>query len=127
MKQYTYKYQGGSAAEWNPMLPTYKVELGKDSDGKEWLCLISPTNMMKHLVWNVDFDTADEYWVKRQPEWEGCEDAEEHSSPFLRPEVVYCDYPRWAEMHRIKYHRKTVEYKDINKTITEFVERFGIK
>ena len=126
MKRYTYKQDGSSSTNGNPMLPNYRVELGKDANGKEWLCHISPTGQLKHLVWNVDFDTTDEYWVKKQPEWEGCEDAEEYSSPFLRPEAVYCEYPRWAEMHKKVYHRKTVEYKDIHKMITEFVEENGI-
>lgn len=124
MKEFEYKQYGTESANCNPPLPQYLVELGMDGSGKMWLCKITPANTLRHLQWHVDFDTNDEYKVKADPEWE-TDESYDYSSPFLRPEVVYAR--NYAEMNRIRYHRKTVEYIDIRKTISEFVEMNGIK
>ena len=126
MKQYEYKQHEASGSGWNPMIPGFLVELGKDDNGKEWLCKISPTNMQTHLMWNVDFDTKDEGWVKVQPEWETDDNEPETlTSPFLRPEVIY-SMDSYGRMCRERYHRKTVEYINIKKTIDSFVQEHGI-
>ena len=81
---------------------------------------------MTHIMWNIDFDTDDEYWVKKDPDWyTDDDDPETHSSPFLRPEVVYGE--DYLGMAKKRYHRKTVEYKDINRTVNEFVDSHGIR
>lgn len=127
MRKYEYKQDGASGTGWNPMIPGFIVELGKDGDGKEWLCKIHPTNQMTHMVWTVDFDTNDKYWVDKDPAWEtDNNDPEEYSSPFLRPEVVYAKFERYAEMNRLRYSRKIVEYNEIKKTIDEFVQAHDI-
>lgn len=128
MRMYEYKQSGSSGVGWNPMIPGYLVELGQDKDGKEWLCKITPVNHLTHLVWNVDFDTNDEYFVERDPSWyTDDDDPEQFSSPFLRPEVLYAIDEKYTEMNRIRYHRKTVEYIDIKKTIDAFVQAHGIE
>ena len=125
MKRFKYQPNGSSATGNNPALPSYMVELGKDAGGREWLCKVSPTGTSRHLMWNVDFDTNEEYMVKADPSWDV--GSEELSSPFLRPEVVYGDINKWDEMNRERYHRKTVEYKDIGKTIAGFVNGHSIE
>lgn len=118
-----YKVCGYQGANGCPMLPRWKVEMGKGTDGKEWMCEITPTSELTHLMWNVDFDTTDEYMA------EGIETDDPQydpwSTPFLRTEVLYAkDYHAAAVKY---YHRKKVEYKDIKNTIKQFAKEKGIE
>lgn len=127
MENYEYKQVGGCGVNRNPKIPGFMVVLGKDADGKEWLCSIQATDHLTHLRWNVDFDTNDEYEVPVDPEWLYDEDGARKtwSSPFLRPEVVYArDY---RGMNQKRYFRRTVEYIHIRTVIDDFVEKHGIK
>lgn len=129
LKRFEFKQNGSSAVGGNPAIPSFLVNLGHDKNGKEWLSQVSPTGQVNHLLWNVDFDTSDEYWVKTDPDWyvDDDDEGEQYSSPFLRPEVVYCKFNKWGEMHRTRYHRKTVEYHNILRAINEFVSMYGIE
>ena len=126
MARYEFEQSGLYGTGNNPMIPSYRAELGTDKDGKKWLCEVSPTDQLTHMVWNVDFDTSDEGWVKRDPEWWTDDDEpEHHSSPFLRPEVIYAR--DFSKAVKTRYHRQTVEYNKIAKVIDAFVESSGIK
>lgn len=131
LRKFEYKQNGGSGTNWNPMLPEFTVELGKDGDGRNWLCKVRPVNMMTHLMWAVDFDTDDERIVDRNPNWL-CDEEDEYemgkirSTPFLRPEVLY-GRGDWSFLMREYHHRKVVEYIDINRTVNEFVKEMGIR
>ena len=122
MKTFKYNEHGSQGVNYCPMLPDWMVDLGTDKEGKVWMCKITPTNILRHLMWNVDFDTTDEWDAKgfdidpNDSTW---------SMPFLRTEVLYAtDYH--AAVRKF-YHRKEVEYKDIYKTIFDFVETHGIE
>lgn len=122
MRTFDYVMSDGMGSEHNPILPGWKVTLGTGNDGKEWLCKITPTDTLKHLMWNVDFDTHEE-WIARGYEVDPNDSP--LSMPFLRTEVLYAeDYHKAARMY---YHRVKVEYKDIRKTICEFCDKHGIK
>ena len=125
MRQFKYKQNGSQGMGHNPMIPIYDVDLGKDKNGNEWICRITPSMMETRFLWNVDFDTNDEYEAEIQPEWRESDELSGRtvlSVPFLRPEVVYCKDGQWGKANRERYHRKTVAYKDIYKTICEFVD-----
>ena len=105
----------------NPMLPGWKIDLGTGKDGKHWMCKVEPTNPLKHLMWNVDFDNSEE-WIAKGYDIDPNDDP--HSIPFYRVEVLYA--ANYSEAARKFYQRRTVEYKDIYKTISEFCDRNGI-
>ena len=122
MKEFKYMLSDSQGVNHCPMLPGWKVDLGTGKDGKVWMCKITPSSLLRHLLWNVDFDTTDE-WDAKGYEVDPNDDT--WSTPFLRTEVLYAeDYHSAA---RKFYHRKEVEYKDIYKTICTFVEEHGIE
>lgn len=122
MKVFNYESCGGFGTERNPLLPGWQFDLGTDQNGKKWMCKVTPTNTMTHLMWNVDFDTTDEYMAKG---YEVDPGMDAWSTPFLRVEVLYAkDY---GKATRIYYNRQTVEYKDIYKTACNFMDAHGIK
>ena len=103
------------------MLPGWKIDLGTGKDGKHWMCKVEPTNLLKHLMWNVDFDNSEE-WIAKGYDVDPNDDP--HSIPFYRVEVLYA--ANYSEAARKFYQRRTVEYNDIYKTISEFCNRNGI-
>ena len=108
-------------AAHNPMIPGWKIDLGTGKDGKYWMCKVTPTNQLKHLMWNVDFDNTEE-WIAKGYDIDPNDDP--HSIPFLRVEVLYA--ANYHEAARKFYQRTMVEYKDIYKTIDAFCNRNGI-
>ena len=93
----------------NPMLPVYRAELGKDPDGKNWLCEIEPVISKKEIShWRIWFDT----------------DEEANDFPFLRHSVLYAEN-YWAAANKV-YDQRQVQYCDIYKTVKSFIESHNI-
>lgn len=121
MRTFEFVEAGKRGSQHNPMLPEWKVTLGTGKDGKEWLCKVTPTNTLKHLLWHVDFDITDE-WMANGFDIDPNDDG--WSMPFLRTEVLYAK--NYTEAAQKFYNRRTVEYKDIHKTISAFCDQHGI-
>ena len=123
MREFNYEQSDSMGSGHNPMLPGWKFDLGTDQNGKKWMCKVTPTDTLKHLMWNVDFDTTDEWIAPNVYEVDPGMDM--LSTPFLRIEVIYAD--NYHKATRVYYHRQIVEYKDIYKTACEFMDTHGTK
>ena len=86
------------------MLPVYRAELGKDPNGKNWLCEIQPVILNKEIShWRIWFDTDDET----------------DDFPFLRHSVLYAD-DYWEAANKI-YDQHQVQYCQIYETVRKFI------
>lgn len=112
MKELKWYEHGSVAIGRNPRIPVSRCEVGIDTEGRLWLCEVSPQINIHKVTgkWYVKFDTIDER--------NGC--------AFLRDEVTYAPAGDYWKKRKEVYHEKIVAYEEIQNIIEDFMNEFEI-
>ena len=97
---------GTTAIGANPPLPVNRCEIGKDKDGKMWICEASYFEHKGKFLVKFDYDDGKE-------------------TPFLREKVLDASI-YWDAVKEV-YHAKFVEYNKIQDVIREFIAENDIR